>query len=114
MKGATASIQEQLEEAQDTNGYLVRFQDNQMTKIDALKQQIKDFATWSRGIEISEVQERYQKTAFVTRLCVLYSVNVPSLKVIVVTLMHVTVGGRWELKGGSAVHCVNVYFYNNH
>ena len=42
MKGATASIQEQLEEAQDTNGYLVRFQDKQMTQIDALKQQIKE------------------------------------------------------------------------
>jgi len=34
--------QEDLEEAQDTNGYLVRFQDKQMTQIDELKQQIKD------------------------------------------------------------------------
>ena len=42
MKRTTESIQEHLEEAQDTNGYLVRFQDNKMIEIDALKQQIED------------------------------------------------------------------------
>ena len=57
------------------------------------------------------VKRDYKKTPFVTRLCVLYTVNVPSLKVIVVTLMHVTVGGRWELKGGSAVHCVKMSMF---
>ena len=41
MKRTTESIQEHLEEAQDTNGYLVRLQDKQMTQIDASKQ-IKD------------------------------------------------------------------------
>jgi hypothetical protein len=40
VKRATeSSIQEDLEEAQNTNGYLVRFQDNKMIEIDALKQQ---------------------------------------------------------------------------
>ena len=51
MKGATASIQEQLEEAQDTNGYLVRFQDKQMTQIVALKQQIKDLPRKVEALE---------------------------------------------------------------
>ena len=45
-----------------------------MTKIDALKQQIKDFATWSRGIEISEVQERLPKNSFCyTFVCIVFS-----------------------------------------
>ena len=39
---ANVSIQSELEMAQDTNGYLIRFQDKQMTQIDELKQQIKD------------------------------------------------------------------------
>ncbi len=51
MKRTTESIKEQLEEAQDNNGYLVRFQDKQMTHIDALRQQFKDLP---RNVEALE------------------------------------------------------------
>ena len=51
MKRTTESIKEQLKEAQDNNGYLVRFQDKQMTHIDALKQQIKDLPRKVEALE---------------------------------------------------------------
>jgi hypothetical protein len=51
VKRTTESIKEQLEEAQDNNGYLVRFQDKQMTHIDALKQQIKDLPRKVEALE---------------------------------------------------------------
>ena len=41
-KSATESIQEDLEDAQDLNGCLIQSENNKMTQIDALKQQIKD------------------------------------------------------------------------
>ena len=41
-KSATESIQDDLEDAQDLNGCLIQSENNKMTQIDALKQQIKD------------------------------------------------------------------------